>query len=301
MSEASDRAGGSAAANPPGHMLDSHQHYWRYHPLEYGWIDESMTVLRRDFLPPDAACVMRPAGVTAAIAVQARQTLEETHWLLQLANDHQELAAVVGWIDLQGDVDAQLARFTAQTKLAGVRHIVQAEPDGFLRRPAFLDGIARLRPFGLTYDILVYARQMREATVFAARFPDQPFVLDHVGKPDVRAGEIDGWRHHLAALAALPNVSCKLSGLVTEADWKTWTRGQLRPYLDAALDAFGPWRVMMGSDWPVCLVAASYADVVALVQDAVAEYSIDERQQILGGNAARFYKVLPPEGGSHGA
>jgi len=273
-------------------VIDSHQHYWRYNPTEYGWIDESMDVIRRDFLPPDAACVMRPAGVTAAIAVQARQTLEETRWLLQLAGDHPSIAAVVGWIDLQGDVDAQLAPFVSDQKLAGVRHIVQGEPDGFLFRPAFLDGIGRLRRFGLTYDILVYARQMGDAVAFAARFPDQPFVLDHLGKPDVRAGEMDRWRHHLAALAALPNVCCKLSGLVTEADWKTWTRGQLRPYLDDALNAFGPGRVMMGSDWPVCLVAAPYGDVVALVQDAVAEYSIDERQQILGGNAARFYKVI---------
>ena len=278
-------------------MIDSHQHYWQYHAKEYGWIDESMSAIQRDFLPSDAAHVMHTAGIGAAIAVQARQSLEETRWLLQLANEHQTIAAVVGWIDLQGDVDAQLARF-ADTKLAGVRHIVQGEPDGFLLRPAFLDGIARLRRFGLTYDILVYARQMGDAIAFAARFPDQPFVLDHLGKPDVRAGEITQWRQDCEALAALPNVWCKLSGLVTEADWKTWTPGQLRPYLDTALNAFGPARVMMGSDWPVCLVAATYADVVALVEDAVADYSTGERQQILGGNAARFYKILPPEQGA---
>jgi L-fuconolactonase len=211
--------------------------------------------------------------------------------LLQLADEHPTIAAVVGWIDLQGDVDAQLAE-VADRKLAGVRHIVQGEPDGFLLRPAFLNGISRLLRFGLTYDILVYARQMNDAVRFAARFLDQPFVLDHLGKPDVRAGGIGPWRQNLEALAALPNVWCKLSGLVTEADWKMWTPGQLRPYLDAALNAFGPARVMMGSDWPVCLVAAPYADVVALVEDAVAEYSSDERQQILGGNAARFYKVV---------
>lgn len=288
-----------SAANERGQMIDSHQHYWRYDPHDYEWIDESMSVIQRDFLPPDAATVMDAAGVRAAIAVQARQTLAETEWLLQLANAHSTIAAVVGWIDLQGDVDAQLAGL-ADTKLAGVRHIVQAEPDGFLLRPAFLNGIARLRRFGLTYDILVYARQMGDAIVFASRFPDQPFVLDHLGKPDLRAGEITRWRRDCEALAALPNVWCKLSGLVTEADWKTWTPGQLRPYLDAALNAFGPARVMMGSDWPVCLVAATYADVVALVEDALDDYSSDERQQILGGNAARFYD-LPPEGGSHTA
>ena len=278
-------------------MIDAHQHYWRYDPAEYGWIDDAMSVIQRDFLPADAAPVMKATGVEAAIAVQARQTLEETRWLLQLATTHETIAAVVGWIDLQGDVDAQLETLP-DTKLAGVRHIVQAEPDGFLLRPAFHDGIARLRRLGLTYDILVYARQLKEATTFAARFPNQPFVLDHLGKPDVRAGEFTSWQRELAGLAALPNVCCKLSGLVTEADWKTWTRDQLCPYLDAALNAFGPARVMMGSDWPVCLVAASYADVVALVEDAVAEYSTDERQQILGGNAARFYKILPPKQGA---
>jgi L-fuconolactonase len=273
-------------------MIDAHQHYWRYDAAEYEWIDDSMSVIRRDFLPTDAEGVMGPAGATAAIAVQARQTLEETRWLLELAREHHTIAAVVGWIDLQADVGAQLESFASDAKLAGVRHIVQGESDGFLLRPAFLDGIARLQRYGLTYDMLVYARQLKEATTFASRFPDQPFVLDHLGKPDVRGGEFTNWRRDLEALAALPNVWCKLSGLVTEADWKTWTRGQLRPYLDAALQAFGPQRVMLGSDWPVCLVAASYADVVALVEEVIAEYSSGERQQILGGNAARFYKVV---------
>ena len=210
--------------SPPGHMIDSHQHFWRYEPSEYAWIDGSMDVIRRDFLPGDAACEMRAVGVSAAIAVQARQTLDETHWLLQLANEHQTIAAVVGWIDLQSDVDAQLAPFASEPKLAGVRHIVQSEPDGFLLRPPFLDGIARLRQFGLTYDILVYARQLRDASAFAARFPEQRFVLDHLGKPEVRVGEMARWRQDLEAVAALPHVWCKLSGLVTEADWTAWTR-----------------------------------------------------------------------------
>jgi L-fuconolactonase len=272
-------------------MIDGHQHFWRYNREEYGWIDDTMSAIRRDFLPEDVAPLMRAAGVSASIAVQARQTIEETRWLLDLAARYPVISGVVGWIDLQGDVDAQLAEFTRDTKLAGVRHVVQAEPDGFLQRPAFLSGLQRIRAYGLTYDILVYARQIPEAVRLAERFPNQPFVLDHLGKPDVRGGEICGWRRHLEALAALPNVCCKLSGLVTEADWRGWTPGQLRPYLDAALNAFGPLRVMMGSDWPVCLVAASYGEVVSLVKDALSEYSADERQQMLGGNAERFYKV----------
>ncbi|HET7695686.1 MAG TPA: amidohydrolase family protein [Vicinamibacterales bacterium] len=278
-------------AKPSGETIDAHQHYWRYDAAGYPWIDESMAVIRRDFLPRDAKCEMDRAGIGGTIAVQARQTLEETRWLLDLAREHPFVRGVVGWIDLQQDVDAQLAGFAEDRALAGVRHIVQAEPDGFLQRPRFLSGVARLEPAGLAYDILVYARQLPQAIEFARRFPRQRFVLDHLGKPDVRGGEFDGWRQGLRELAALPNVCCKLSGLVTEADWHGWTPGQLRPYLDAALDAFGPDRIMIGSDWPVCLVAATYAEVIALVRDAVDEYSPAEQQRMLGGTAREFWNL----------
>ena len=287
----SERAGGSGGAKPPGQMIDSHQHFWKYNPAEYGWIDDSMAAIRRDFLPADARREMDAAGVDACVAVQARQTIAETRWLLELAADHPFITAVVGWIDLQGDVDAQLAALGEAPRLAGVRHIVQGEADGFLERPAFLDGVARLERLGLAYDILVYARQLPQAIAFARRFPRQRFVLDHLGKPDVRAGAFSEWRAQVESLAGLPYVWCKLSGLVTEADPASWTPGQLRPYLDAALEAFGPARVMMGTDWPVCLVAASYADAVALVTDAIGEYSDDEQRQMLGGNAKHFWNL----------
>ena len=270
-------------------MIDSHQHYWRYDPAEYEWIDDSMAALRRDFLPADAKREMDAAGVAGCVAVQARQTLEETRWLLDLAAQFPFIRGVVGWIDLQGEVDAQLDRFAADRKLVGLRHIVQGEPDGFLERPAFLAGMARLEARRMPYDILVYARQLPAAVTFARRFPGHRFVLDHLGKPDIRNGEYAEWRRHLDALAALPNVHCKLSGLVTEADWTRWTAGQLRPYLDAALAAFGPNRVMVGSDWPVCLVAGAYRDVIGLVREALSEYSTNERQRILGGTAQDFY------------
>ena len=283
------RAGGSGGAKPPGQMIDAHQHFWRYDRDEYNWIDESMAAIRRDFLPRDAKRDMDRAGVDGSIAVQARQTPDETRWLLDLAREHPFLRGVVGWIDLRADVDAQLAAFGDDRVLAGVRHIVQAEPDGFLEQPSFLAGLARLEPAGLAYDILVYARQLPQAVAFARRFPRQRFVLDHLGKPEVRAGEIREWQRQLAALAALPNVCCKLSGLVTEADWRAWTPGQLRPYLDTALDAFGPDRIMIGSDWPVCLVAAPYADAIGLVREAVDEYSAAEQQRMLGGTAIDFY------------
>lgn len=269
--------------------IDSHQHFWRYDPGEYDWIDDSMAAIRRDFLPGDAKCEMDRAGIAGSIAVQARQTLEETRWLIDLAREHRFIRGVVGWIDLQRDVDAQLASLGDGRLLVGLRHVVQAEADGFLERPQFLAGIARLERTGLAYDILVYARQLPQAAVFARRFPRQRFVLDHLGKPDVRG---DGWRfweEHLRALASLPNVCCKLSGLVTEADWRTWTPARLRPYLDTALDAFGPDRIMIGSDWPVCLVAAAYADVIGLARDAIGEYSDAEQQRMLAGTAIDFY------------
>jgi L-fuconolactonase len=273
-------------------MIDVHQHFWRYDPAEYGWIDDSMAALRRDFLPPDAKREMDAASVAACIAVQARQTLDETRWLLDLADRHPFVAGVVGWIDLQSaDVDAQLDEFSGRRRLAGIRHIAQAEPDDFLDRPVFRAGLARLERSGLAYDILVYARQLPAAVRLARDFPRQRFVLDHLGKPDVRGGECEGWRRQLARLAALPNVCCKLSGLVTEADWRSWTRGQLRPYLDAALESFGPARLMIGSDWPVCTVAATYTEVIGLVRDAVGEYSADEQQQILTGTAESVYLI----------
>jgi L-fuconolactonase len=276
-------------------MIDTHQHYWHYSAAEYGWIDDSMAALRRDFLPPDAQREMAAANVRASIAVQVRQTAEETRWMLELADHHRFIAGVVGWVDLQSPgVDAELERLAQRPRLVGVRHIVQAEPDDFLERPDFRRGVGRLERHDLTYDILIYARQLPAAVSFARAFPRQRFVLDHLGKPDIRGGGYDEWRGHFARMAELPNVCCKLSGLVTEADWTCWTPAQLRPYLDAALETFGPARLMVGSDWPVCLVAASYVDVIGLVRDALGEYSDDEQEQILSGTAREFFRLKGP-------
>jgi L-fuconolactonase len=251
-----------------------------------------MDALRRDFLPVDAQREMAAADVHASIAVQARQTVEETRWLLELAEQHPFIAGVVGWVDLQApDVDEQLDYLSRYPRLVGVRHIVQGEPDGFLERPAFLHGVGRLERYRLTYDILVYARQLPAAVEFARAFPRQRFVLDHLGKPDVRGDGYREWRRHFDLLAALPNVCCKLSGLVTEADWGSWTRPQLRPYIDAALEAFGPSRLMMGTDWPVCTVAASYQTAIGLVRDAIGEYSTAEQGQILEGTARDVFRL----------
>jgi len=271
--------------------IDAHQHFWRYDAAEYDWIDQSMAALRRDFLPDDLQKEMRRAGFDASIAVQARQSLEETRWLLALADHHPFIAGVVGWVDLQSDaVEAQMEAIR-HPKLVGVRHVVQAEEDGFLARPAFRRGIATLERHGLAYDILIYARQLREAIHFASAFPTQRFVLDHLGKPDIRGGEFDDWRRDIDRLAQLPNVWAKLSGLVTEADWRRWTRAELHRYVDAAFDAFGADRLMIGSDWPVCTVAGTYSDVMSVVTTALEHRPASEWNAVLGGTAARFWNL----------
>ena len=276
--------------------LDSHQHFWKYDAVEYGWIDDRMQPLRRDFMPEHLVPELRQAAVDATVAVQVRQTLEETGWLLALADAHPFVAGVVGWVDLQGDAIARdLERIAAHPKLLGVRHIVQSEPDDrFLLRPSFCRGIAALSVHDLTYDILIYPRHLAVAAEFVGRFPDQRFVLDHLAKPEIRHGRLDEWARDLRALAQAPNVYCKLSGLVTEADWRTWRPEQLHPYLDVAFDCFGSERLMAGSDWPVCTVAAGYSRTMAVVSDYLERRPPAERDAVLGGNAQRFWRLPRP-------
>jgi len=280
--------------------IDTHQHFWRYNAAEYGWLDDSMRDLRRDFLPDDLRAELSGAGVDASIAVQTRQTLDETRWLLDLADDHLFVAGVIGWVDLQADdVEAQLALVAANPKLIGIRHVVQAEPDDrFLLQPSFCRGVAALEQFNLTYDILIYPRHLPVAAEFVAKFPDQWFVLDHLAKPPIRAGAIDEWARDLRALAQSPRVWCKLSGLVTEADWQGWTPAQLYPYLDVAFDCFGPNRLVTGSDWPVCTVAASYSRTMAVVSDYLERRPAADREAVLGGNARQLWNLesLVPNG-----
>lgn len=273
--------------------VDAHQHFWRYDAAEYGWIDDSMAALRRDFLPHDLERETTRAGVDASVAVQTRQTLDETRWLLSLAGAHPFIAGVVGWVDLQSpDVRRDLETLGRHPKLVGIRHIAQSEPDGrFLLRPAFLRGLALLEELNLAYDILIYSHHLPVAAELAGLLPRQRFVLDHLAKPDIRGGERQEWERGLRALAAHPNVWSKLSGLVTEADWTRWTPADIRPYLDVAFDCFGPERLMIGSDWPVCTVAGDYERTMAVVSDYVAHRPADERDAVLGGNAVRFWNL----------
>jgi L-fuconolactonase len=273
--------------------IDAHQHFWRYDPGEYGWIDDTMAVLRRDFLPPDLEPQLRAAGFDACVAVQARQTLAETEWLLDLADRHSFIAGVVGWVDLQSpDVAAQIERFARRPRLVGLRHVVQSEPDDqFLLRPDFRRGVALAAEAGLAYDILIHTRHLPVAAEFARRLEGHRLVLDHLAKPDIKSGAILDWERDLRRLATSGDVMAKLSGLVTEADWHAWRPEEMRPYLDVAFECFGDQRLMIGSDWPVCTVAADYARTMQVVIDYVRDRPQAEQDAVLGGNAARLWRL----------
>ena len=278
--------------------IDSHQHFWRYRPETYGWIDERKGVLKRDYLPEDLEPLLRARGFDACVAVQAAHTSDETRFLLDLSDRHPFMRAVVGWVDLRApDVERRLAEPARHPRLKGIRHIAQDEPDDrFLVREDVLRGIAALEPFGLAYDILIFARQLPAAIELARRLPRQRFVLDHIAKPEIAAGRISPWKEQVRELAAAPNVCCKLSGMVTEAAWKGWTAADFRPYLDVVFEAFGPDRLMIGSDWPVCLLAGDYPTVMGLVEDHMAGGPAADREKVLGANAARFYRIALGEG-----
>ena len=275
--------------------IDAHQHFWKYDAREYGWIEDSMAALRRDFLPADLKPELERNGFQGCVAVQARSTVEETRWLLELAERSDSIRGVVGWVDLRSlRLRSELESYAGKSKLVGVRHIVQSEPDHrFLLQPDFLRGIAMLEEFDLAYDILIYTKHLPVACEFVERFPRQRFVLDHLAKPPIKSGEINSWAEGIRRLAAFPNVFCKLSGLLTEADWQHWKPEQIAPYLDVAFESFGPERLMIGSDWPVCLVAAPYARTICAVQDYVSRQKPEWRDGVLGENAKRFWRLTP--------
>lgn len=273
--------------------IDAHQHFWKYTVAEYGWINDKMTALQRDFLPRDLKPLLDENGFGGSIAVQARQSLEETHWLLELAEQNSFIQGVVGWVDLNSPLlRDQLEGLAPHKKLVGVRHVVQDEPDDqFMLRSEFQRGLAQLADFGLAYDLLLHPRHLPIATQLVRQYPAQTFVLDHLAKPAIADGVIEPWRRDIRELAKCPNVSCKLSGMVTEARWKTWMPGDFRPYLDAVLDAFGASRLMIGSDWPVCTLSAEYAQTQGIVIDFLDRLTEEQRDGILGGNCARIYRI----------
>ncbi|MGH9733173.1 MAG: amidohydrolase family protein [Candidatus Acidiferrales bacterium] len=271
--------------------IDSHQHFWRYDPHRDAWITDEMAALKRDFLPEHLLSELAVNGVDASIAVQADQSERETLFLLDCAACHPEIAGVVGWVDLlSANLPGRLAFFSQFKKLCGFRHIVQAEPDDrFLLREDFCRGVGCLREFGYTYDIVIYPKQLATACEFVGRFTGQPFVIDHLAKPLIRDGTMEPWQSEIRTIAAHPNVYCKLSGLITEAEWRHWSVEDCRPYLDVVFEAFGVDRLMFGSDWPVCLVAGTYGQVKDLIGDYTRDLSAADRAKIFGANAARFY------------
>jgi L-fuconolactonase len=280
--------------------IDAHQHFWRYSPKTHGWITDDMAKIRRDFLPPDLDPELAANEVCGTVAVQADQSEHHTRFLLALAQSTNTILGVVGWIDLRAhDLCRQLEHYSQFESLVGFRHIVQAEPDDrFLLREDFLRGVAHLGRHGFTYDILIYPRQLAAAVAFVEKFPAQRFVIDHLAKPDIRGGSgFEAWSDGIRALARHPNVYCKASGMVTEADWARWKPADFARYLDVVFDAFGANRVMFGSDWPVCLVAASYTQVVGALEEYARKLSPADQDKVFFANAARFYGLEMPKHG----
>lgn len=271
-------------------IIDSHQHYWRYDATRHGWITDAMSAIRRDFMPEqfERECVTN--GVDGSIVVQVDQSEEETHFLLELAERDVRVAGVVGWVDLRAaGVEERLQIFTQSKKLCGFRHIAEVEADDFLVDRDFTRGISRLHASGFAYDILIYPWQLPAAIELASRFPEQRFVVDHMAKPLIKDGCREPWASYMRTLAQNANVFCKVSGLVTEADWIHWKTEDIHPYLDIVFEAFGPERLMFGSDWPVCLLAASYRQVKDVIENYVEAHAATHKDNIFGGNAVRFY------------
>ena len=273
-------------------IIDSHQHFWKYNPLKDAWITDDMNRIQRGFLPEDLAPIFNKLNITGCVSIQADQSDKETEFLLSLAESNDFIKGVVGWVDLlQPNVTSRLEHYVKNPLFKGVRHILQAEKNEFVLDPQFQYGISQLRTWDLTYDILIHPQQLENTAKMVAKFPDNKFVIDHLAKPYIKAGEIDQWMKDMKHIAKYPNVNCKLSGFVTEADWQNWQYEDLVPYFDAVFDAFGPNRILFGSDWPVCLLAAQYDEVIQTVKRYISTLSSYEIEAVLGENATVFYKL----------
>ncbi len=273
-------------------IIDSHQHFWTYHPIDYDWIDDQMKVLKQDFLPDELSEIYKMNGIDACVTVQASSTEKETLELLQHASQHTFIEGVVGWTDLcSAKVSERLQHFKSFPKYKGVRHILQSEPDEFMERRDFLNGISLLAGLDLTYDILIYPKHLFAAYQFVKKFPNQKFVIDHLAKPYIRLKHFDHWRDLMLNFKDLPNVYCKVSGMVTEADWKGWRYTDFTPVLDTITEVFGSDRMMYGSDWPVCILAGSYKNVLDIVKTYAADWTVTEKENIFYKNAIQFYNL----------
>jgi L-fuconolactonase len=274
-------------------IIDSHQHFWQVGRFDYPWMSPELGVLYRDYLPETLEPILTECGVAKTILVQASNSLAETDWLLSLADQHQFIAGVVGWVDLEDHaVAADLEVFKANPKFKGVRHLVESEPEeDWLAQPEVIRGLQTLEQKDVAFDLLVHTRHLKHVKTVAEACPRLRLVLDHIAKPPIASGELAEWADALRTVAVFPNVFCKLSGLVTEANHRSWQTEDLRPYVETALEFFGPERMIFGSDWPVCLLAASYAQVLEAFQTLVRELTNEERAMIFSGNAMKFYQL----------
>lgn len=271
--------------------IDSHVHFWNYDPVRNSWITEDMAIIRRDFLPGDLDPLMNGNGMDGCVLVQVNQTENENDFFLKLASDHNFVKGIVGWVDLCRDnIGDRLAHYRSEKKIRGFRHILQDEADrAYMLRPDFKRGISLLRDFGFTYDLLIHPDQLPFALQLVKEFPDQPFIIDHLAKPAIQKQELKEWKKEIFNISRMGNAYCKLSGMVTEANWEEWTNNTFAPYIDAVVECFGIDRILFGSDWPVCLQAASYPEVLNIAEDYFSPYSISEKQKVFGKNAVDFY------------
>jgi len=274
--------------------IDAHHHLWYYNSIEYDWIDESMSVIKKNFLIYELKNVLDKNDIDGSIVVQARQSVEETNWLLELATKSDEIKGVVGWIDLKSDtLNHQLTQYATHNKLVGFRHVLQGETDpNFMLDERFIEGLKLLEKFGFTYDLLIHANQLPTAIEMLDKVPSLKVVIDHIAKPDIKTGEnFSRWQYGMKTLANKPNIYCKVSGMVTEADWNNWQHKDFIPYLDTIFECFGSERLMFGSDWPVCLVAGEYSEIKQIVHDYLSSKNKETINNIFGINAAKFYQL----------
>lgn len=273
--------------------IDSHQHFWNYDPKRHTWMSDEMTLLKNNFLPPDLLPYLQKCNLDACVAVQAEQSEDENTFLLNLAENFDFIKGIVGWVDFQADnLEERLSYYSQFPKMKGFRHILQDEQQrDFMLRPAFLRGISKLEKYNFSYDILIFTDQLPYALDFVKAFPQQSFVIDHLAKPLINKQIVGNWRTYIEKIASYKNVYCKISGMVTEADWKHWKKEDFKIYLDSVVEAFGIDRLMYGSDWPVCTLAANYGEQFAIIQEYFSSFSRSEQDQLFGRNASSFYHL----------
>ena len=273
-------------------MIDTHVHFWQYNKVKDAWITDDMKILQKDFLPPDFVPVLKENNIEGVIAVQADQSENENEFLIGLSESNPSIKGIVGWVDFQNkNIENRLLYYSKFSVVKGFRHIVQAEPAGFLKNKDFLEGVGLLRKYNFTYDILVYENQLQEVIQFVKKFPGQKFMIDHCAKPNVKLKSVDAWKKAIEEIAGFDNVYCKLSGLTTEADWTSWKEEDFYPYFDCVTKAFGTARLVFGSDWPVVNISGGYLIWKNLVENYMRNFSAEDNEKVFKKNAIEFYNL----------